>query len=62
MYGGKETAYMVLVWKCVGKRQLETPRCRWGYTVTMNVKEARLEGVNCINLAQTRECGMVLRV
>jgi hypothetical protein len=39
MHGGKMIAYMVLVQKPDGKRQLGRPRRRWGDNIKKDIRE-----------------------
>jgi hypothetical protein len=46
--------YRVLVGRPEGKRPLGRPRRRWEDNIKMDVEEIRIEGANCIQLAQDR--------
>jgi hypothetical protein len=43
-----------LVGKTDFKRQLERPRCKWGYYIRMDLREIGWEGVDWIHLALNR--------
>jgi hypothetical protein len=46
--------YRVLVGKPEGKRPLGRPRCRWEDNIKLELREIRIDGANCIWLAQDR--------
>jgi hypothetical protein len=46
--------YRVLVGKSEGKRPLGRPRRRWEGNIKMDLREIRIDGANCIRLAQGR--------
>jgi hypothetical protein len=46
--------YRVLVERPEGKRPLGGPRRRWEDNIKMDLREIRIDGANCIQLAQDR--------
>jgi hypothetical protein len=53
--GKKRYAYTILVRKPEGKRQLGRPRCRWGDTIKIDLREIGWDGMDWINLVQDRD-------
>ena len=53
-YGGKQSAYGVLVEKPEGKRKLERARRRWKNNIKMDFHELGCQAVDWIDLAQRR--------
>jgi hypothetical protein len=51
----KKNAYMLLVGKLNGKRPLGKPRRRWVYSIKIDLKEKRWDGMDWIELAQDRD-------
>jgi hypothetical protein len=47
-------AYRVLVGRPEGKRPVGRPRSRWEDNIKMGLEEIRIDGENCIRLAQDR--------
>jgi len=46
--------YRVLVGRPEGKRPLGRPRCRWEYSIKMDLREIGIDGTDWIRLAQDR--------
>jgi hypothetical protein len=51
-YTWERSAYKVLIGKPEGKRALGRPRCRWKYTMKMDLKEIEWQGVDWTYLVQ----------
>jgi hypothetical protein len=51
----KSIAYMILVGKPEGKRQLGRPRCRWVDNDKMDLRKIEWGGMDCIDLADDRD-------
>jgi hypothetical protein len=47
--------YRVLVGRPEGKRPLGRSRCRWKNNIKTDLREIRIDGTNCIQLAQDRD-------
>ena len=45
----------VLVGKPEGKRQLESPRCKWDDNIKLDLQEVGLEGMAWIDVSQIRD-------
>jgi hypothetical protein len=58
--GKMRNACRILTGKPEGKSTLGRARCRWEDIITMDLKEIRCEGVDCIHLAQGRDQWQVL--
>ena len=52
--GERRGVYRVLVGKLEGKRPMERPSTRWGYTIKMDLQEEGCGGMDWIKLAQDR--------
>jgi hypothetical protein len=53
--GDRRGAYMALVGKPEGRRQLGRPRRRWEDNIKMDLREVGWGGMDWINLAQDRD-------
>jgi hypothetical protein len=53
-HGDGRGVYRVLVGRPEGKRPLERPRRRWEGNIKMDLREIRIDGANCIQLAKIR--------
>jgi len=51
----------LLTWRLEGKKQLGSPRIKWGNNIKMGLKEVGWLGVGWINLAQDTAIGGLLR-
>jgi len=58
--GVRREVYRVLVGKPGGKKPLGRPRCRWGYSIKMDLQELGYGVMDWIELAQDRDTWRVL--
>jgi hypothetical protein len=56
----KRNAYRILVGNPEGKRPLGRPRHRWMGNIKMDLREIGWDGMDWIDLAQTRDQGWTL--
>jgi hypothetical protein len=54
-YGGRRSAYRVLVGKPEGKRPLGRPKYRWEDNIKVDLQEVCLGGMDWIDMAQDRD-------
>jgi len=53
--GERRGVCSVLVGKPEGKRQLESPRCKWDDNIKLDLQEVGLEGMAWIDVSQIRD-------
>jgi hypothetical protein len=58
--GKMKNAYIILVWKPEGRRQLGRHRGRWQNNIRMGLREIRFGSVDRTHLARKRDCWRAL--